>query len=992
MMKTQLFFLFLIACLFFNSSFSFAQNEKPVAVDDQLIIHSYGTYTINVLDNDYDPDGDSIYIDKVYDNDDYEITYTSSQVFVTINSNNMYSDAIKYRILDINGKSDKAYIYINFEEHSEAVHPIADTILVENQVPYEINLIENDIYNGSENLKLTSVSAWYGGNIEILPDSHSVRYTSDAYNGPGIFSYVVEEKGGHQYVSFGGGFIFVSKNEDIPIAKADTFDVQADEIYYLDVLANDQPQGKLEINSLLYESSNISIEDSKIKLEVPKNYSGIMSIKYDVIDSETQLKSMPNSVKIYVSPLANRPTAIADSIELAFSGDTVEIFPLLNDINPLGNPLVVQETGTESVFFNYESNTGWFAKNYIASDTLEGLVSEEQVISIHILPPENIQVQDYHINYSMGDIIDIDPYEGTNIPDTIPFAVSTEIGKYDFQDQTYSFDIVDLKGLLHNEWKNIYELSDKVEIKFNIIDGENSIKVRKYIYVHYDSVPFYSILNINDVKLSISPNGFYYNSIRFPDKLPLISLIQPWFADYTNQDIKRVSGNMSLYEGSDFVYGPLADNYSGNYGEKYYRTWKLSKQEVQYHINNWSDSDYQIPEMILNWPSQETVYLGERYEGADFVDYNDNGIYDPENGDYPKIRGNEAILYIVNDGRYRNRGEGPPMDSLNVDVYTMIYAFDRPETDYFNNTFFIKYKVVNKSNVDYEDFKIGLYADADFENYESYSNNIMYIACDTLLNTFYSYPGMNINQSQSQWPTKPPIALFSLLNNNLDKFTEVVSVGGSYDAFDNYSSQKKYHYLSGTWDENLLYPRPFWSLNAPLNYVYPSHPMDFGADNSIGNPNFYSYNPAQMLGTTDSHTILKGDSKEFEYAIQFYYHPESGYAESIDGALANVADLIQCYHKDSIPGGGSFTGVNENLKIKESGILIYPNPARTTLNIQTNLNNLETYRIYSLQGQLLEDSKFEKQIPIQHLPPGFYFLQLMGENGKMELTRKFVKQ
>lgn len=992
MMKTHFYFLFLIGFLLFQISFSFAQNEKPVAVDDYFIFHSGGMYTINVLDNDYDPDGDSIYIYDVDDNiEGLEISFSENQVYITITSLLPYYESIRYSIRDINGRSDRAYIDVSLEEHPDAVHPVADTLLVENQVPIELNLLENDVYAGNENLKLTSVSTLYGGNIEILPDSQSIKYVSNPYNGPSSFSYIVEEEGGNQYVSFGKGFIFVSKNENIPIVKADTFEVQAGQVSYLDVLSNDIPQGNIELHSI-NGNEYLSIEDSKIKFDVPVNYSNKLSFRYDIVDTETGLQSMPGVVLVDIVPMDSKPIAISDTIEYRYTYESVEIFPLGNDINPAGNNLVVNETGTESLFVNLGNETGWFEKNYQAKDTITGLISETNKIYIHVLPPDSIQIQDDYINYTMGDVIEINPYEGTNLPDSIPYSVDTEIGRIDWHTKTYSFDVNNYVGLIHNEWNQNYELSDKIQIIFNIADGNQSIRVMKYIYVNYESISFYSTLDINNVNLTVSPNGFHYENIKYPNSTDFrpIFMLEPWMADYTNQETKRVSGNTEYYYGADFVSGPLVDHYSSEYEAKYYRTWKTSKEEIQNHISNWSYSDYQIPESILNWPSQETIYNGLIYEGADYVDANENNIYDPENGDYPKISGDEAILYIVNDGRFSNL-YGPPSDSLCVDIYTLVYAFNRPNSEYFNNTFFIKYKVINKSTINYEDYKIGLFSKNKYANYDYTGPSKLFVACDKQLNTFYSYPGFNITPIDSYSPNKPPITLYSVLNHNLDKFTEVVSVAGGID-FDNYSSRKKYHYLNGTWDESLWYPYPCWSLNAPIDYVYPDHPMDFGGDNYLSNQDCNTKSDAEMLGTTGSHILSSGESMTFEYAIQFYYYPESGYAESIDGALANVADLIQCYQNDSIPGGGSFTGVNEQMKKTDAEVFIYPNPARTTLYIQTDLNSFKTYRIYSLHGQLLEESNFEKEISIQQLPQGFYFLQLISENGKMEVTRKFVKQ
>lgn len=568
-MKTHFYFLFLVVYFLFQISFSFAQNENPVAVNDTLIIHSPGQYTINVLDNDHDPDGDSIFIYRVDEHiDGLDITFSSTQVHIIPTSYSGYYESIDYRISDTADNTDRAKIIVQFLEHPEAVKTVEDTILVESQIPIELNLIENDIYYGVEELKLISVSGMYGGSFEILADSQSVRFVSNAYNGPSHLFYTVVEKGGEEYVSKGSGFLFISKNNDEPIARSDTFEVQAGQVHYLDVLANDLPQGKIELNSIITENANLSIENSKIKFSVPENYVGGNSIIYDIIDIESQLKSMPIKVRVNVLPSPNKPIAVIDTIEFVYTGEEMEIFPLANDINPTGNPLVIDETGSESMFVNYNSQTGWFEKNYHAIDTISGLLSSEQIIHIHVLPPDSIQVSDIYIEYTLGDMLHINPFEGTNIPDSISSMVRPQIGKYNHQNQTYSFDILDYENLLYNEWLGIRYLNDTIEITFTFKDGYHSFYVRKYLYVHYNPVQFYSSLHVNNVHLNISPNGFHYNDINYPGNSEMnpILTIHPWMSDYTNQQTKRVSGNINLYYGADFVYGPLVDDYSGVYG------------------------------------------------------------------------------------------------------------------------------------------------------------------------------------------------------------------------------------------------------------------------------------------------------------------------------------------------------------------------------------------------------------------------------------------
>lgn len=70
-----------------------------------------------------------------------------------------------------------------------------------------------------------------------------------------------------------------------------------------------------------------------------------------------------------------------------------------------------------------------------------------------------------------------------------------------------------------------------------------------------------------------------------------------------------------------------------------------------YHQNNRASSGYQPIEVIANWPAHGDVSKGQAYYLAPFVDNNNDGDYNPLDGDYPKIKGQQAIYYIYNDNK-----------------------------------------------------------------------------------------------------------------------------------------------------------------------------------------------------------------------------------------------------------------------------------------------------------------------------------------------------
>jgi hypothetical protein len=66
---------------------------------------------------------------------------------------------------------------------------------------------------------------------------------------------------------------------------------------------------------------------------------------------------------------------------------------------------------------------------------------------------------------------------------------------------------------------------------------------------------------------------------------------------------------------------------------------------------------------------------------------------------------------------------------------------------------------------------------------------------------------------------------------------------------------------------------------------------------------------------------------------------------------------------------------------------LYPNPAKTRLNVQGMLND-EVYNVYTLQGQLIKQGKtLHKQLEVENLKPGLYLIQI-GEKSIL----KFIKE
>ena len=154
---------------------------------------------------------------------------------------------------------------------------------------------------------------------------------------------------------------------------------------------------------------------------------------------------------------------------------------------------------------------------------------------------------------------------------------------------------------------------------------------------------------------------------------------------------------------------------------KYHHVWNLTRAEIEQFIAHHGDAGYEIPEDILTWPAHGEEGYAENM--APFVDVNGDGHYNPANGDYPDIKGDQCLFFIFNDNwaAHTETGGTP----LGLEVQAMVYAFDTPDDEALNNTVFFNYKCFNRSSFDYHEVYLGLWNDWDIGY--AYDD---YVGCD----------------------------------------------------------------------------------------------------------------------------------------------------------------------------------------------------------------------------------------------------------------------
>jgi len=210
----------------------------------------------------------------------------------------------------------------------------------------------------------------------------------------------------------------------------------------------------------------------------------------------------------------------------------------------------------------------------------------------------------------------------------------------------------------------------------------------------------------------------------------------------------------------DFYGGPVMDSgaYSIYQDTLWNYMWNLKKSEIEYHKAHWSDAGYVPIYDILTWPGNGNVSLGQAAQLAPYFDKNNDGIYNPMDGDYPLIRGDQALFFIFNDDRkIHSETQG---NKLKLEVHGMAYAFDLPHDSAFWNTVFLNYKIINRSDKIYYNTYIGVFTDLDigypFDDY---------IGCDVERGMYYGYNGTPIDGSgqPGTYGANPPVQSVTFL-------------------------------------------------------------------------------------------------------------------------------------------------------------------------------------------------------------------------------------
>lgn len=525
-------------------------------------------------------------------------------------------------------------------------------------------------------------------------------------------------------------------------------------------------------------------------------------------------------------------------------------------------------------------------------------------------------------------------------------------------------------------------------LRYRIVDLENNLMspIAK-IYIEVTNHGF-SFLDQNDIHCKIIANGLQFwdgenmDGFEAPAGSGIHSIFSQsfWIGGYDQNGGLHIAGERYKQLGDDYFAGPVSDpeHYTQDYDINWYRVWKLSKEEIEYHRENWDQPGYVPAASIRDWPGNGDPALGQAAKLAPFYDWNSDGKYDAADGDFPLIKGDQAIFSIFNDDRQHGETGG---SKLGVEIHALYYAYKQPEDSALNQTIFGDYTIINRSSEPYSDVYTAFFLDYDLGHWWD-----DYIGCDTLLHSGFVYNGNPVDGdgSEGTYGERPPAQSFTCLNYEMTGFIHFNNAWQS-PMTDPYSPSEYYNYMKCMWRDSTLLTSGGngYGGTVPVKYIFPGDPSN-PAEWSEAVENIA---PGDRRGLVSSgpYEFVPSDTLNFTFALVFARDYEGDNLSSV-AMLKERIQEIRDFYVESLNA--------EEVKPETISFKVFPNPFQDALVVETGLRHETiTWTVYDLMGKAVADGQQFNQpsfgINLKSLNKGIYFLSM--KNGKSLITKKIIK-
>jgi len=461
---------------------------------------------------------------------------------------------------------------------------------------------------------------------------------------------------------------------------------------------------------------------------------------------------------------------------------------------------------------------------------------------------------------------------------------------------------------------------------------------------------------------------------------------------------------------TDYWPGPLNNQGTTNANtcSNFNKLWKVARSEIDAHIADFtSDGEIEgpVPQSILEWPGRDnpqslsangfSLPFGQAL--APFVDRNGNGVYEPMEGDYPNIKGDQAIWWVFNDeggGAIHGVTHGLP---IRAEIHALAYGFEGQSNEVLANTTFYEFVIFNKSQESLDSTYIGLWLDTDVGCHLD-----DYVGCISSERMAFAYNADMLDGDQNcncaifnvaTFCQDIPVTAIKVLKGPDD----INGVDVGFSSFTLASNQMgnnsqwpifgPYFSMSGSWPDGTPITYGGSGYDTSSTNVHP-----FIMDGNPDNPNDWSFcsenappGDFRMLIGSGPFSLGPGESTSVSYAIMNKF--DLTYPCPTMTPLVEMGQTVQSFYNQISP---SHAPIYDSRTTQ-----FFPNPLVSNGKLTTSGTALETVRLISLEGRIMREYKHlgthELNIERGELPSGFYLYAALLQNGQVA-TGKIVVQ
>lgn len=366
-----------------------------------------------------------------------------------------------------------------------------------------------------------------------------------------------------------------------------------------------------------------------------------------------------------------------------------------------------------------------------------------------------------------------------------------------------------------------------------------------------------------------------------------------WMGGYDQQGNLYVAAQTYRQNHSnDFYPGPLdtlgrADSATRVVFNNIWVTRRTDIDEFRFQFakGNVTNGTFAVSSYILNWPA---YYNNSAFPQklAPFIDFNGDGLYNPYDGDYPDIKGEQMSWCVYNDDLVKTETNSPPMFT---EIHASAYGYYCPSSQdalsrLIAYTTFYHYELYNRSDRTYDSCYFGLHVDFDLGNAAD-----DYLGSNVTNSTFFAYNGDSLDEGGGGFGLCPPMQNVTFLNgplappgdgkdnnhNNLvDEMNEDIGLSSFVSYVSANNSPTSYPMLM---EDYYSYLVPRWLDNTPIMYGGNGYGQGIGATNI---PTSFMYPDSSNSAFTTPWTmqsagILPDDMRGVGAAGPFTWPPDS---------------------------------------------------------------------------------------------------------------------